>query len=284
MYLISDRLYVHHGKEDQAALAAERDRHLATGAEDLANGVCWALALGSRRLAAWVATKYKPRGMEFDDLVTMGLIGLHRAARTWDPALGTFGTYGTHWARQAITRYLADASRLVRVPVYAHDVWLRGNQILRKNSEHDFPVPASEALDTGSVDERLYSVVNNASESWVELELLSEFVEALSSGADHPDEWKSFGSRTHRSTRHRWIFGAVGLDDCSDDVLDELTEMEWQRRLEQLPERECSVARRRLGFDGPPQTLQQIATQLGLTRERVRQIQNDAFAQLKTLL
>ncbi len=221
------------------------------------------LVRANSRLVISVAKKYIGRGVPFLDLIQEGNIGLIRAANKFDYKRGhKFSTYATWWIRQAVTRAIADQSRTIRVPVHMGD---QINKLLRIShqltqrlgrdprpeelaSELDIPVrKVEQMLDVARRPLSLEMPTDDEEES-----TLGDFVEDMDSPAP-PDEVSSAMLR---------------------DTLMEI--------LADLPPREVKILQMRYGLlDGQTYTLEQVGKKMGVTRERVRQIEAQALSRLR---
>ncbi|GII91089.1 sigma-70 family RNA polymerase sigma factor [Sinosporangium siamense] len=218
-----------------------------------------ALVIHNLRLVRGLARSHLGRGLEFDDLVHHGALGLMRAVEKFDPAAGTeFSTYATWWVRRRMSRAVADEGTLIRVPVHLHEVLRKVqsalSRLLERAGTAEPPQVAAEAgvpVDTATLALRVALPV--------------ESLDAL-----NPDE-----------VEHEvWPRGAV---PGPEEVLDGRFGREWvECLLAPLPARDADVVRRRVGIvDGVPQTLEDIGQSYGISRERVRQLEKRALGELR---
>ena len=221
------------------------------------------LVCANSRLVISMAKKYIGRGVPFLDLIQEGNIGLMRAANKFDYKLGhKFSTYATWWIRQAVTRAIADQSRTIRVPVHM------GDQISRMlRAAHQL----TQELGREPTSEELASAV----------EIPTRKVEEMLRVAHHPlslemptdDEGESelsdFIEDEDSPTPDRDVT-SVMLQELLRDIL------------QHLPPREVRILQLRHGLaDGETYTLEQVGKKLGVTRERVRQIEAQALKRLR---
>lgn len=222
------------------------------------------LIIANSRLVISVAKKYMGRGVPFLDLIQEGNIGLMRAAKKFDYHRGyKFSTYATWWIRQAVTRALADQSRTIRVPVHMGDQiskMLRAQHQLKQKLSRDptieevaqvLEVPPEKVEYMIKVARRPLSLQTPIGDE--EDDMLGDFIE--DEEIPHPDETASINIlREH-------IFNL----------------------LEQLPPREARILQLRYGLlDGQVLTLNEVGRKMGVTRERVRQIEAQALSRLRS--
>ncbi len=242
--------------------SAEKRRELEYLVEDGARAREHLIRANSR-LVISVAKKYIGRGVPFLDLIQEGNIGLIRAANKFDYKRGhKFSTYATWWIRQAVTRSIADQSRTIRVPVHMGDQiskMLRMTHKLTQELGRD-PRPVELAEELGISESKVEHMMRVARRP-LSLEMptddqeestLGDFVEDQESPAP-PEE-----------------VGSVMLRDTLMEILAD------------LPPREVKILQMRYGLlDGQTYTLQEVGQKLGVTRERVRQIEAQALGRLR---
>jgi RNA polymerase primary sigma factor len=221
------------------------------------------LIQANSRLVIAVAKKYIGRGVPFLDLIQEGNIGLIRAANKFNYRLGhKFSTYATWWIRQAVTRAIADQSRTIRVPVHMGD---QINRLLR-------------------VSHRLTQELGREPSS-------EELARALDIPVSKAEQMITFARRP--------LSLDMPTDDEEDSVLGDFVEDEeatappeavtaamlkgvLQDILQDLPPREVRILQLRYGLvDGETYTLEEVGKKLGVTRERVRQIEAQALSRLR---
>ncbi len=218
------------------------------------------------RLVIKIARDYENLGLPLADLISEGTIGLMKAVDRFDPAKGgKLSTYGALWIKQQIRRALANQSRTIRLPVHVESkIYRLGLAELKLREE----------LGREATEEELSSELNVSTRRVARLKR-----QALrTSSLDAPVGEESDG---------------VVADFVSDDRLeapDRLFEQKsdhsiLRQRLDCLPEREAEILRSRFGLNGHQElTLEELGERYNLTRERIRQLQNEAFAKLRYML
>jgi RNA polymerase primary sigma factor len=220
------------------------------------------LVRANLRLVVNIARKYSHRGIDFQDLIMEGNLGLLRAVEGFDPARETrFCTYASHWIKACIRQGIRDTATTVRVPAYMIELMRKWHQASAQLQD-DLGRPPSEA-----------EVARRLNLSARKLRILRTALQIYNTKPEGASD--SGGQPSCESLPDRRSEGP-GSQAAKRDLLDHVLGL-----LDQLDAREAAVLRLRFGLNNKdPQTLKEVGERLGLTRERVRQIESVALRKL----
>ena len=221
------------------------------------------LIRANSRLVISVAKKYIGRGVPFLDLIQEGNIGLIRAANKFNYKLGhKFSTYATWWIRQAVTRAIADQSRTIRVPVHMGD---QINKLLRNSHR------LTQELGREPTSEELAAAMEIPTRKAEEMLRVARRPLSLDMPTDDEGD-SSLGD----------FIEDEDITAPDDEVTFSMLRELLQVILQDLPPREVRILQLRYGLvDGETYTLEEVGKKLGVTRERVRQIEAQALSRLR---
>ena len=218
------------------------------------------------RLVVKIAREYANFGLPLLDLISEGNIGLMKAVTRFDPAKGgKLSTYAAWWIKQAIKRALANQSKTIRLPVHLVDKIAK----IRRVGEG-----MSEGLGREATDEEIAEEVGISAAKVSQLKLAASRPSSLD--APVSDE---------NSTEYSEVLSDASAYNPFEQLREKDTSFELDNVLEKLDQRERSIIDSRFGLSGEePITLEEVGAKLGVTRERVRQLQNLALKKMKRAL
>jgi RNA polymerase primary sigma factor len=247
---------------ETALLTAADERELAAG---IANGDVRSrdrMVRANLRLVVNIARGYTGKGLSLQDLIEEGNLGLLRAVEGFDPAVGTrFSTYASYWIKQSIKRALINSAKTIRIPAYMVELlskWRRASARLTEELGRT-PTPEEVARILGLQKKKL--------------PIIKKAIRIYNS-TPQTDQAET-----------GWSLGEIVMDERLKTPEDELVEHDVLKHVREMlgtmDQREATVLKMRFGLeDQEPHTLKEIGESLGLTRERVRQIETEALAKL----
>ncbi len=247
---------------ETALLTARDERELANR---IANGEKEArdrMVRANLRLVVNIARAYVGKGLPLQDLIEEGNLGLLRAVEGFDPDMNTrFSTYASYWIKQSIKRALINCGKTIRIPAYMVELLSKWRKATAKLEDQFKRPPTQEevAIELGLPKKKL-SIVKKA-------------IHLYSSTPQTDDEESG------------WMMSDMVADERVKGPDDELLDVDNLKHvyamLETMDEREAKILRLRFGLDdSEPKTLKEIGEEMGLTRERVRQIESEALKRI----
>ena len=228
------------------------------------------------RLVIKIASGYSKCGLELDDMVSEGNIGLMEAAKRYDPNRGTkFSTYAAFWIRQKITRALCNHGRLIRLPVQLVQLQLKVLKYLEEHDKLNNDAPTNQKI-ADDLEEPIH-LVNKVLNSKYYFNSLDSSLEKDTEGT------RVDGGKMKASSAS---FGTVLKDEKTESPLESLVKSDNKNMINNflngLKDRERYIIEHRFGLNNKDiKTLEKIGEDFGVTRERIRQVEFEAMKKLR---
>ncbi len=247
---------------ETALLTADQEKDLARKIGDGSTEARDQMVRANLRLVVNIARGYTGKGLALQDLIEEGNLGLLRAVEGFDPTMNTrFSTYASYWIKQSIKRALVNTAKTIRIPAYMVELLAKWRRATNKlNDELGRPPTHEEIAKFMGLPRKKLNIIKKAIRVY--------------NAAPQSDQGEQ-----------GWSIDEMLMDSRSKTPDTEMVETDDLKHvmvlLEKMDKREATVLRMRFGLDDEePKTLKEIGECLGLTRERVRQIESEALAKL----
>jgi RNA polymerase primary sigma factor len=247
---------------ETALLTADQEKDLARKIGEGSTEARDQMVRANLRLVVNIARGYTGKGLALQDLIEEGNLGLLRAVEGFDPTMNTrFSTYASYWIKQSIKRALVNTAKTIRIPAYMVELLAKWRRATNKlNDELGRPPTHEEVAKYMGLPKKKLNIIKKAIRVYT--------------AAPQSDQGEQ-----------GWSIDEMLMDSRSKTPDTEMVETDDLKHvmvlLDKMDKREATVLRMRFGLDDEePKTLKEIGECLGLTRERVRQIESEALAKL----
>jgi RNA polymerase primary sigma factor len=247
---------------ETALLTADQEKELARKIGEGSTEARDQMVRANLRLVVNIARGYTGKGLALQDLIEEGNLGLLRAVEGFDPTMNTrFSTYASYWIKQSIKRALVNTAKTIRIPAYMVELLAKWRRATNKlNDELGRPPTHEEVARFMGLPKKKLNIIKKAIR-----------VYNAAPQSDQGEQGWSIDEMLQDSRSKTPDTEMVETDDLKHVML----------LLDKMDKREATVLRMRFGLDDEePKTLKEIGECLGLTRERVRQIESEALAKL----
>jgi RNA polymerase primary sigma factor len=247
-------------------LSADEEKRLAYRIEDGDSEARDRMVRANLRLVVNIARGYAGKGLGLQDLIEEGNLGLLRAVEGFDPSMNTrFSTYASYWIKQSIKRAIINTAKTIRLPAYMVELMAKWRRATAKLQEELGRTPTHEEVAKSlHLSQKKLNIIKKAIRVY----------NATPQGDQGESGWSLEEMVTDENTQSPEL-ALAGSDDLHQVLA----------LLAKLDPRDATVLRMRFGLDGEePRTLKEIGERLGLTRERVRQIERAALGKLREQL